>query len=212
VGPAIDRGREHKGNDLTRAATPPDEDAGPSSSSATSNAATSIPGVADVVFVTAYSERSVESERRSGGDGQGHASGSAGLHRPHVKLVCSFASAYRTSRKRVDYSEYGGAPLLGVKGVNIICHGRSNANAIKNAIRVAAAHSAEGNVTTESPPSWTQSLRPASTNETPRGEDYAGRNHAGVSLAMAPGAESFAVVAQFGCSEGCTRNRPFPSS
>ena len=38
----------------------------------------------------------------------------------------------------VDYTEYGGAPLLGVKGNCIICHGRSNANAIKNAIRVAA--------------------------------------------------------------------------
>ena len=37
-----------------------------------------------------------------------------------------------------DYSEIGGAPLLGVKGVCIITHGRSNANAIKNAIRVAA--------------------------------------------------------------------------
>ncbi|HWZ31636.1 MAG TPA: phosphate acyltransferase PlsX [Bryobacteraceae bacterium] len=47
-------------------------------------------------------------------------------------------AAFRDFRKRVDYSEYGGAPLLGVKGVNIICHGRSNANAIKNAIRVAA--------------------------------------------------------------------------
>jgi phosphate acyltransferase len=46
--------------------------------------------------------------------------------------------AYVDFRKRVDYSEYGGAPLLGVKGVTIICHGRSNANAIKNAIRVAA--------------------------------------------------------------------------
>jgi phosphate acyltransferase len=45
--------------------------------------------------------------------------------------------AYRELKKRVDYSEYGGAPLLGVKGVNIICHGRSNANAIKNAIRTA---------------------------------------------------------------------------
>jgi phosphate acyltransferase len=41
-------------------------------------------------------------------------------------------------RRRTDYSEYGGAPLLGVKGVCIICHGRSNTNAIKNAIRVAA--------------------------------------------------------------------------
>ena len=47
-------------------------------------------------------------------------------------------SAFEDFRKRWDYSEYGGAPLLGAKGVAIICHGRSNANAIKNAIRVAA--------------------------------------------------------------------------
>lgn len=40
-------------------------------------------------------------------------------------------------KKRVDYSEYGGAPLLGVKGGCIISHGRSNAKAIKNAVRVA---------------------------------------------------------------------------
>lgn len=38
---------------------------------------------------------------------------------------------------RLDYAEYGGAPLLGVNGVSIICHGSSKANAIKNAIRVA---------------------------------------------------------------------------
>ena len=37
----------------------------------------------------------------------------------------------------LDYSEYGGAPLLGVKGISIICHGSSSPNAIKNAIRVA---------------------------------------------------------------------------
>jgi len=37
----------------------------------------------------------------------------------------------------LDYSEYGGAPLLGVKGVSIICHGASPANAFKNAVRVA---------------------------------------------------------------------------
>lgn len=47
-------------------------------------------------------------------------------------------AAYVDFKKRVDYSEYGGAPLLGVRGVCIICHGRSNANAFKNAIRVAA--------------------------------------------------------------------------
>jgi len=46
-------------------------------------------------------------------------------------------NAFEDFRKRVDYSEYGGAPLLGVKGVCIICHGSSNVNAIKNAIRVA---------------------------------------------------------------------------
>lgn len=39
--------------------------------------------------------------------------------------------------KLLDYSEYGGAPLLGVKGVVIICHGASHARAIKNAVRVA---------------------------------------------------------------------------
>jgi glycerol-3-phosphate acyltransferase PlsX len=39
--------------------------------------------------------------------------------------------------RMLDYSQYGGAPLLGVKGYPIICHGSSNANAIMNAIRVA---------------------------------------------------------------------------
>ena len=46
-------------------------------------------------------------------------------------------AAFDDFKKRVDYSEYGGAPLLGLKGVAIICHGRSNPNAIKNAIRIA---------------------------------------------------------------------------
>jgi glycerol-3-phosphate acyltransferase PlsX len=53
--------------------------------------------------------------------------------------------AFGRMKKRLDYSEYGGAPLLGVKGVCIICNGGSNANAIKNAIRVAAEFS-EGRV------------------------------------------------------------------
>ena len=46
--------------------------------------------------------------------------------------------AFVDFKKRLDYSEYGGAPLLGVKGVVFIGHGSSNANAMKNAIRVAA--------------------------------------------------------------------------
>jgi phosphate acyltransferase len=45
--------------------------------------------------------------------------------------------AYGNFRKKIDYSEYGGAPLLGVRGVTVIGHGSSNAHAIKNAIRVA---------------------------------------------------------------------------
>jgi glycerol-3-phosphate acyltransferase PlsX len=45
--------------------------------------------------------------------------------------------AFDALKRRMDYSEYGGAPLLGVKGGCIVCHGRSNAKAIKNAIRVA---------------------------------------------------------------------------
>jgi phosphate acyltransferase len=47
-------------------------------------------------------------------------------------------SAFRDFKKRLDHTEYGGAPLLGIKGVCIITHGSSNANAIKNAIRVAS--------------------------------------------------------------------------
>lgn len=45
--------------------------------------------------------------------------------------------AFRRVKRRLDYAEYGGAPLLGVNGVVIIAHGRSNALAIKNAVRVA---------------------------------------------------------------------------
>jgi glycerol-3-phosphate acyltransferase PlsX len=47
-------------------------------------------------------------------------------------------SAFADFKKRLDHTEYGGAPLLGVKGVCFITHGSSNMNAIKNAIRVAA--------------------------------------------------------------------------
>jgi phosphate acyltransferase len=45
--------------------------------------------------------------------------------------------AFSNFGRKLDYSEYGGAPLLGLKGVAIVGHGRSNANAMKNAIRVA---------------------------------------------------------------------------
>ncbi|MFH1853686.1 MAG: phosphate acyltransferase PlsX [Candidatus Omnitrophota bacterium] len=45
--------------------------------------------------------------------------------------------AFYSFKTRMDYAEYGGAPLLGIDGICIICHGSSSPKAIKNAIRVA---------------------------------------------------------------------------
>jgi phosphate acyltransferase len=61
--------------------------------------------------------------------------------------------------KRMDFSESGGSCLLGLKGNVIICHGRSKARAIKNAIRFAA-EAAEADMVT----AITNELRPASAN------------------------------------------------
>lgn len=47
------------------------------------------------------------------------------------------AQAFRRFRKRVDYSEYGGAPLLGVDGLCIVGHGRSSSKAVSNAVTMA---------------------------------------------------------------------------
>ena len=49
----------------------------------------------------------------------------------------------RAAGRRLDYAEYGGAPLIGVRGAVFIGHGRSNARAIANGIR-AASRAAEG--------------------------------------------------------------------
>lgn len=46
-------------------------------------------------------------------------------------------SAIKSFRKKVDYSEYGGALLLGINGASLVCHGRSSAKAVKNAIKIA---------------------------------------------------------------------------
>ncbi len=57
--------------------------------------------------------------------------------RSQVGYVLS-KEAFDSFRKRTDSSEYGGAPLLGVNGITIIGHGRSNSTGVKNAIRVAS--------------------------------------------------------------------------
>lgn len=52
--------------------------------------------------------------------------------------------AFKNFKQRTDYSEYGGAPLLGISKPCIISHGRSTSNAIKNAIRVAGTFQSKG--------------------------------------------------------------------
>lgn len=71
----------------------------------------------------------------------------------HAELQSTFGSqigyllsakAFRRFRKRVDHSEFGGAPLLGVNGVCIVGHGRSSAKAVRNAVTMAARAVHEG--------------------------------------------------------------------
>ncbi|MBM2825946.1 MAG: Phosphate acyltransferase [Dehalococcoidia bacterium] len=55
--------------------------------------------------------------------------------KPHYKLAASFLKpALKELAVKTDYAEYGGVPLLGVNGVVVIAHGRSNAKSIKNSI------------------------------------------------------------------------------
>jgi glycerol-3-phosphate acyltransferase PlsX len=55
-----------------------------------------------------------------------------------------FKDAFKSFKKRTDYSEYGGAPLLGISKPCIISHGRSTSKAIKNAIKVAGVFHRKG--------------------------------------------------------------------
>jgi glycerol-3-phosphate acyltransferase PlsX len=61
------------------------------------------------------------------------------LSRTFSGMVGSLLSrrAFRRFRRRLDYAEYGGAPLLGVAGICFVCHGRSSAKAIRNAVLTA---------------------------------------------------------------------------
>ena len=57
--------------------------------------------------------------------------------RQHPLVRTLLGPAVKRLKERVDYSEYGGAPLFGTNGICVIGHGRSNAKAISNAVRVA---------------------------------------------------------------------------
>lgn len=76
--------------------------------------------------------------------GEGMAQGLFQIIREEVRrstrakiAVWLLRSRLRALRRRIDYTEYGGAPLLGVRGVVVIGHGASNAHAVYNALRVA---------------------------------------------------------------------------
>jgi phosphate acyltransferase len=129
---------EHKGNDLTRAA-------GPLLKKLRLNFIGNVEGrdvyggKVDVVVCDGFIGNVALKVSEGVGDLVKH------LLRESLEATISGKIGYAISRnafadfkKRLDYSEYGGAPLLGVRGGCIICHGRSNANAFKNAIRVAA--------------------------------------------------------------------------
>jgi glycerol-3-phosphate acyltransferase PlsX len=71
----------------------------------------------------------------------------------HAELSSTFGTrvgyllsrrAYRRFRKRLDYSEYGGAPLVGVAGLCVVGHGRSSAKAVRNAVAMSARFVREG--------------------------------------------------------------------
>ncbi len=133
---------EHKGNDLTRAATP-------ILKSLDLNFIGNVEGrdvysgIADVIVCDGFIGNVTLKVS------EGVAEMIKGMLRDSMRTSLSrkmgyvlSRGAYADLRKRVDYSEYGGAPLLGLSGVCIICHGRSDANAIFNAIRVAKEFSA----------------------------------------------------------------------
>ncbi|MFN7921033.1 MAG: phosphate acyltransferase PlsX [Bryobacteraceae bacterium] len=129
---------EHKGNELTKAATPLIK-ALPINFIGNVEGRDIFRGHADVVVCDGFIGNVLLKT------GEGVASMITGMLRetlsssPLYKAGAFLAKgAFAQLKKQIDYSEYGGAPLLGVKGVCIICHGSSNPNAIKNAVRVAA--------------------------------------------------------------------------
>lgn len=67
------------------------------------------------------------------------------MSRPHYRLAALvLRPALMKMRQRMDYAEYGGAPLLGVNGVVTVTHGRADAQAIRNTLRLAQETAASG--------------------------------------------------------------------
>lgn len=129
---------EHKGNELTKAATPVLKEM-PIDFIGNVEGRDLFAGTADVIVCDGFignvalkvSEGLVEAVT-----GMLRENLQVGFLRPIGAMLSR--GAFRELKKKLDYTEHGGAPLLGVRGVCVICHGRSNDNAIRNAIRVCA--------------------------------------------------------------------------
>ena len=137
--PAVDRRGRNQGQRADARSASAAERPRRCTSSATSRRATSSPGQADVIVCDGFtgnvalklSEGLVEMVEDLLGE----------------ELQSTFSSqvgyllsrrAFRRFRRRVDYSEYGGAPLMGVAGLCIVGHGRSSAKAVRNAVAMAS--------------------------------------------------------------------------
>lgn len=70
--------------------------------------------------------------------------------------------AFRRFARTVDYAEYGGAPLLGLQGLAIVCHGRSSARAMTNAVRMSGPLYVKAPIFAWPKPSWPTRSLPAS--------------------------------------------------
>ncbi len=121
-------------------------------------------GVADVIVTDGFTGNVVLKAAEGVLDLFGETlKGALTSHWYYLPAALMLRPALRGMAKRFDYSEYGGAPLLGVDGVVVIAHGRSDARAIANSIRVAAEVAGSGML---------EALRDVFTR-TPRAEDEA---------------------------------------
>jgi glycerol-3-phosphate acyltransferase PlsX len=95
-------------------------------------------GVADVIVCDGFTGNIVLKDERGIGGNRGIAVGrrTAG-HVLQPGWLPAGPPCVPPLPRRVDYSEYGGALLLGVAGLSIVCHGRSSAKAVRNAIAMA---------------------------------------------------------------------------
>ena len=102
-------------------------------------------GKFDVIACDGFVGNAILKSSEALAEGLLHSLKSAFMENWHAKLSGFLATrVLKKLKERLDYSEYGGAPLLGARGVTVIGHGRSNAYAVKNAICAAVTANEHG--------------------------------------------------------------------